>query len=128
MKRFITDLYQPFFKMVATDQYSVNAKSQKDKDTIQDLISRGVLSNVQEQTMDYRTFPVYEQPLNKLLQILHHYECDKMYMGEIEFMDMMHDCGDPYMHYSSRKTLKMFGCEIVTLPYMQGILPVKEKK
>lgn len=126
MPQFITDLYQPFFKLVVTDQYSVNAKSQKDKDTIQDLINRGVLSSVSERTMDYKTFPVHKKPLDRLFGILNYYDCNKMYIGDFEFMEMMTETGQYHM-YDRTKTLTMYGCEVITVPYMQGILPVKER-
>ena len=126
MPQFITDLYQPFFKFVDTDQYSVNAKFQKDKDVIQDLINRGVLSAAQERKIDYRTFTVREKPIDKLLKVMRYHDCNKMYIGEFEFMEMMQDTGQ-YRMYDKTKTLTMFGCEVITVPWLQGIVPVKER-
>lgn len=124
--KFMIDLCKPITKFVSKNEYILNIKSEKDRNTVNDLINRGVLLNITGETTDFTSFSFRDDSYTKLVSILRYYKCNKIYMGEFDFNDMTYNNSHPF-NYNS-KEFELYGCKITVIPYMEGILPIKDKQ
>lgn len=129
MANYNVDLFQPIKYSVETDDYKINPKTDKDKETIKDLIDRGVITQKIEWKHDFVSYSISNNTpkFHKMLKVMDYYNCRKIYMGELDFLDLEPNIKNTitYDFDVGYKKFTMMGCEVNIIPWMDGILPVR---